>query len=167
MSNGDDWLDGTNWPPTRHNVTNFGCGGYERAVYEISACYDYQDSLHLVYTTCGFDPADPGSFFPWKARLYHWSKKTGIVLIASRIQAGTYPPSHNLLIAKTNVSAPDPAHSPGGDSMYLYCTWTQFDSSDVSADEEMNGDLYGCGSSDGGQTWGQPWNLTNTQTASA
>jgi hypothetical protein len=166
MNNGDDWLDGTNWPPSRYDITDYGCGGYERAAFDISACYDYQDSLHVVYTTAGFDPEQLGYFFPGKTRLYHWSKKTGTVLIASKIQEGTSLPYYSLLIGKTNISALDPAYNPRGDSVYLYCVWTQFDSSDMSADEhpEMNGDLFGCGSSDGGQTWGQPWNLTNTQT---
>jgi len=164
MNNGDDWIDGTNWPPGRHDITDFGCDGDERAHFGLSLCYDYQDSLHIVYVTCGFDPEDLGYYFPWKTRFYHWSKKTGTVMIAGKIQEEANPPAYNLNIAKISISAANPVHSPKGDSTYLYCTFTQFDSSDVSADEEGNGDLFGCGSSDGGQTWGQPWNLTNTQT---
>ncbi|UCB53445.1 MAG: dockerin type I repeat-containing protein [Candidatus Zixiibacteriota bacterium] len=162
--NGDGWVDGNDWPPTIHNITNFGTTGYERGFHDISLCYDYQDSLHITYVTCGFLPENPGFYQPGVARLYHWSKKTGTVLIASKIQPGAYPPAHNLNIGKMSISALDPVHYPKDDWAYLYCTWTQFDSSDVSPHEDGNGDLFGCGSSDGGQTWGQPWNLTNTQT---
>ncbi|MGB2770461.1 MAG: hypothetical protein WBC88_12110, partial [Candidatus Zixiibacteriota bacterium] len=75
MSNGDDWVDGTNWPPLIHNITNFGCTGSERVKFDLSACYDYEDSLHIVYVTCGFNPDQPGYYQPGVARLYHWCKQ--------------------------------------------------------------------------------------------
>ncbi|MGB3092714.1 MAG: hypothetical protein WBC42_05835, partial [Candidatus Zixiibacteriota bacterium] len=166
IDNGDGWIDGTNWPPTVHKITNFGTTGFERASHDLSACYDYEDSLHVVYVTCGFDPANPGFYQPGMALLYHWSKKTGISIIASKIQEGANPGSHNVNIAKPSISAKDPVYHPGGDSIYLFCVWTQVDSSDQNAaGGQGNGDLFGSGSFDGGNTWANIYNLTGTHTS--
>lgn len=162
VNNGDDWVSGVNWPPSSYNVTNFGCTGDERGFHDVSACYDYEDSLHIAYLTCGFDPANPGYYYPGQARLYHWSKTSGIGMITSAIWGGTEPGAHNCNIAKMSVSAIDPFYHP--DSVYLYCIWTQFDAADNSANGYTNGDIYGAGSADGGTTWGPAYNLTNTKT---
>ncbi|MGB2989177.1 MAG: hypothetical protein WBC98_04395, partial [Candidatus Zixiibacteriota bacterium] len=100
MDNGDGWIDGTDWPPTVHKITNFGATGTERAFHDLSACYDYEDSLHIVYVTCGFEPTSPGSYYPGIARLYHWSKENGVSMVASKIQEGANPSAHNLNLSK-------------------------------------------------------------------
>jgi hypothetical protein len=162
MNNGDDWIAGTPWPPPEYNITNFGIFGNERGLYDLSACYDFQDSLHIVYTTTGFDPTTPHDYQPGVARLYHWSKKTGIGLITSAIWEGTEPGALNCNIAKMSISPMDPIYHQ--DSVYLYCIWTQFDTTDNAANGYTNGDIYGAGSSDGGNKWGFAFNLTNTKT---
>jgi len=165
MDNGDGWIEGYDWPPAVHKITNFGTSGFQRAFHDLSACYDYQDSLHIVYVTCGFDPANPGFYQPGMAILYHWSKKTGISIIASKIQEGANPASHNVNISKPSISAKDPIYHPGGDSVYLFCVWTQVDSSDQNAaGDQGSGDLFGSGSFDGGNTWATIYNLTGTHT---
>ena len=165
MDNGDGWLDGTDWPPAIHNLTNFGTTGTERGYHDLSACYDYEDSLHISYLTCGFDPANPGYFQPGVARIYHWSKENGISMIASKIQEGANPSAHNANISKMSISPKDPIYHPGGDSSYLFCIWTGIDSSDQNAaGDQANQDLYGSGSFDGGNTWGKVLNLTGTHT---
>jgi hypothetical protein len=167
MTNGDDWIDGANWPPSPTNLTNYGCGYPEeyRAYHDLSACYDYNDSLHIVWCTVGFPM--PEYFQPGMARLWHWSKAAGIVMITSAVWPGTDPGVHNANIAKMSISPQHPVFHGGGDSVFLYCTWTQFDTStpdDISWAGYTNGEIYGCGSSDGGLTWDFPWNLTNTRT---
>ena len=165
MDNGDGWLDGTDWPPTIHNLTNFGTTGNERGYHDLSACYDYEDSLHITYVTCGFDPASPGYYQPEVARIYHWSKEYGISMIASKIQAGSNPSAHNLSISKMSISPKDPIYHPGGDSTYMFCIWTGVDSADQNAaGDQGNQDLYGSGSFDGGNTWGKVLNITGTHT---
>lgn len=163
MNNGDDWVDGTNWPPVKHNVTDFGYSGNDRPC-DLSACYDYQDSLHIIYSTYGFDPQEPGYILSDVSRLYHWSKKSGITRIASAVWEDTDPGSYSPNIAKVSISAQDPVNLSRDDSVYLYCVWSQFDTADNAANGYTNGDLYGCGSLDGGAAWGQPFNLTNTRT---
>ena len=165
MNNGDDFIDGTQWPPTIHKITDFGCTGTERCFHDVSVCYDYEDSLHMVYLTSGFDPANPGYYQPGIARIYHWSKKSGVGMIHSNLQGtGGDAGAHNCYLAKMSISAKDPIYHPGGDSVYLFTIWTGFDSSDNAANTFSNGDLYGSGSFDGGNTWGGIFNLTNTQT---
>jgi hypothetical protein len=164
MDNGEEWISGSQWPPTIRNITNFGCTGTKRCYNDLSACYDYNDSLHIVFATCGFDPEQPGYYQPGVANLYHWSKKSGIDLFHSKWQGGVDPGAHNCILAKPSVSAQDPIYHPDGDSVFLYCIWTEFDSSDNSASNLSNGDIFGTGSWDGGQTWFRSCNLTNTQT---
>jgi hypothetical protein len=164
MDNGDAWIDGTDWPPTTHRLTNFGTTGSERAYHDMSACYDYEDSLHIVYVTAGFDPTNPGYYQPGVARLYHWSKENGTSIIGSRIQEGANPASHNVNLSKPSISPKDPIYHPG-DSTYLFCIWTAVDTSDQNAaGDQGNQDLYGSGSFDGGNTWGKVLNLTGTHT---
>ena len=162
--NGDGWISGgANWPPTINRITNYA-GDNERAYHDLSACYDYDDNLHIVWVTAGFYPPKPCYYEPGVARLYHWSEENGISLITSAIYEGADAGAHNLNIAKMSVSAKDPIYHPGGDSTYLYCVWTQFKNDDVAENGYANGDLYGSGSLDGGNTWGKELNLTGTQT---
>jgi len=163
MHNGDDWIAGNPWPPPEYNITHFGLTGYERGYNDLNACYDYQDSLHIVYVTCGFDPSQPGYYMPGVARLYHWSKKDGVSPITSAIWEAA-PGSHNANIAKMSISAQDPIYHLKGDTTYLFTIWTQFDSADLSANGYTNGEIYVSGSFNGGATWGHEFNLTNTRT---
>jgi hypothetical protein len=167
MNNGDDWVDGSNYPPPEYNVTNYGCGypEDERGYCDLSACYDYNDSLHIVWSTVGF--VEPSYIQPGVSKLRHWSKEHGSRLITSAIWAGTDAGARNANIAKMSISAQDPVFHPGGDSVFLYTIWTQFDSTsppDQSDAQYTNGEIYGCASFDGGATWGPSFNLTNTNT---
>ena len=163
MNNGNDWIAGAPWPPPEYHITNFGTTGNERAYNDVNACYDFQDSLHIVYVTGGFDPAQPGYWQPQNARMYHWSRKSGVSMITQAVWPAESG-GHNANIAKMSISAKNPVYHPGGDSVYLFTLWTQFDSADLSLDQYTNGELYSCGSFDGGATWGKAYNLTNTPT---
>jgi hypothetical protein len=73
--------------------------------------------------------------------------------------------AHNINLSKPSISPKDPIYHPGGDSTYLFCIWTQVDSSDQNATGDFgNQDLFGSGSFDGGNTWGKVLNLTGTHT---
>ncbi len=162
--NGEDWLDGTQWPPIKHNVTNYLTEATERAYADVAACYDYNDSLHIVWNAAWFDSAK--GFTSYDANLYHWSKETGITMIADAYWGGTWPNKWCRNIAKMNISAQDPAYHSGGDpdSVYLFCIWVQSDSGDNSLGQWSNGDIYAAVSNDGGATWTPRYNLTNTKT---
>jgi hypothetical protein len=179
MDNGDDWIDGSNWPPASWNITNYGTVGSERAYVDVAACYDFEDSLHVVWNAHYFDPEEQTLFTI--ANLYHWSKEAGISLIASGypdvltplgkgnnphylegFRGDTNPGIWNGTVCKPSIAAMDPVYHP--DSVYLYCIWTQFDPGDTSTGGFGNGDIYGAGSSCGGKFWDGSFNLTNTKT---
>jgi hypothetical protein len=166
-NNGNEWFPqyGGTWPPTLangmlHNITNYQTTDMERAYWDVSACYDYNDSLHIVWNTHWYDSAN--GLFSYDANLYHWSKASGISRITSGYWGGTTPGQYNLNIAKMSISALDPIYHP--DSVYLYCIWTQFDPGDTSTSGFSNGDICGSVSVNGGASWGYAYNLTNTKT---
>ena len=164
MNLGNDWIDGTVWPAPEFNITHYGLANGERGYSDLSACYDYKDSLHIIWSAPKFDAVD--GYTLGITKLYHWSKKSGTSIVAQSNQEAPYTISgaHNAFIAKMSISASDPIWHPTGDSVYLWAIWTQFDSSDLSSNEFGNGDLKGSGSNDGGATWGGKYNLTNTHT---
>jgi hypothetical protein len=168
-SNGIKWFPqyGGQWPPTianglLHNITNYAPLDAERAYTDLAACYDYNDNLHVVWSASQYDSV-AGLAYVY-ANLYHWSQATGISLVAPGYWGGTAPGGWNRNISKMSISAKDPIYHGGGDSVYLFCTWTQFDSGDVSTGGYSNGDIYAAASKDSGHTWTPGFNLTNTKT---
>jgi hypothetical protein len=161
-NNGDDWLDGTQWPPVKHNVTNYATGSTERAYTDLAACYDYGDTLHIAWTGCFFDSV-AGTYNSVKSNLYHWSIGSGKVLVAPGQWEETNPGAWNRSLSKMSISVKDPVYHPG-EPPYVFLTWTQFNPGDTSLGGYGNGDIYGAVSNDGGRTWTPGYNLTNTQT---
>ncbi|MGB8657681.1 MAG: hypothetical protein WCE90_07840, partial [Candidatus Zixiibacteriota bacterium] len=176
---GDEWIAGTY---VKHNITNYKLADTERAFSDLSACYDYKDSLHIVWSARYFDLAHPGQMFPI-AKLYHWAKQFGVSLIASGYvedlphsgksmapscspapcpRPDTKPGNWNATVCKPSIAAVNPIYHP--DSTYLYCIWTQFNPGDTSIGGYGNGEIYGAASFNGGDCWGDRYNLTNTPT---
>jgi hypothetical protein len=170
-SNGTDWINGFNWPPTKINVTNYPAGNGRRAYTDVAACYDYNDNLHIVWNAHDYDTV--AGTVTLGANLYHWSDTDPgvLTLIAAGPDGSTgdiAPGGWNKSISKMSVSAKDPIYHPGGDpddSVYLFCTWTQFNDGDVSLGGWSNGDVYAAVSNDGGAMWAPGLNLTNTPSA--
>ncbi len=162
MDNGNEWFASGFTAPV--NVTNYATGFTERAYTDVAACYDYNDSLHIVWTGVWHDSA--AGLSGNDATLYHWSNATGISVIAPGYWEGTTPGTWNANICKMSVSAKDPIYHPGGDpdSVFLFATWTQFNPGDNSAADQTNGDIYAAVSNNGGFSWAPGFNLTNTQT---
>ncbi len=164
MNNGDDWLSGT--PFVFYNCTNYpaeGTGTVERAFIDLGACYDYEDSLHIAYITTYVDIPAGGSYYPAEAWAYHWSKKTGSSTIQHWDALENIHHQNEPCISKISISAKDPIYHPD-EGVYLFSTWTQVDTADVSAAGFGNRDVFACASTDGGNSWAKVWNLTNTQT---
>jgi hypothetical protein len=160
---GDEWV--TAPPPTPINITNFASNpnSTERVYNDVSACYDYNDSLHIIYVTVEVVLDGTGGYYPQRARLYHWSKKTGTDIISTAIWGGLTQGAFCANIAKVAVAAKDPIYHP--DSTYLIATWSQFNQNDLNAAGTLtNSELYGSVSRDGGEFWGQAIDLTGTHT---
>jgi len=170
-NNGDDWLDLTQWPPIKYNVTNYDPLWPERAWTDVAACYDYNDNLHIVWNSCHHDSATGDR--TEDANLMHWTDTDPLGFDNATLVAPGYwddgtvnPGTWNRILSKMSVAAMDPIYYPGGypDSVYLFCTWTQFNLGDNSLSGMTNGDIYATVSPDGGFTWAPGYNLTNTQT---
>ncbi len=162
-NNGEDWLDWGQWPPIKHNITRYPTTAVERAYTDVAACYDYSDSLHIVWIGCYYD-STTGEITN-DAILYHWSETaiTSIIALGYWDDGTVNPGAWNRNICKMSVSAKDPVYHPD-DPPFLFCTWTQFNRGDNAQNGFTNGDIYASVSNDGGRTWSRGFNLTNTHT---
>ncbi len=147
------------------NVTNYQPGDPVRASGVLSAVYDEEDSLHIVWVAPLYNAGATAS----ECIIYHWSKATGIDQVAD----GTYAFDDDFLHARSssfNLMDPHIAVHDGTADItrknYLYVTFNQFgpDTSDHSVDGITNGEIYINSSTNGGNTWGAPINITNSAT---
>ncbi len=159
-NNGNDWITAGDMG-TPVQVTDYEADGYiNRAYPDIAAVYDYNDNLHIIWTTFKSDYVNDVTLWHWNSALPGIRKVTS--LNAGAIESGSY----NLCIAKPTIGV----EYMEGDSAYnyLYVVYTRFWYSDISAGGYANGDLRLMASSNGGLTWRGPQeslaslNLTNT-----
>lgn len=164
---GRDWVNGfgNDVRDTVVNVTNYQAGDPVRASGDLSAVYDEDDSLHIVWIAPLYSLGATAS----ECYIFHWSKTTGIDQVAD----GTFNiPDVNLptSVSNTNLRNPHIGVHDGTGSLYrknyLYVTWSQFGphTSDHSNNGFLNGEIYVNASTNRGQTWGYPINITNSQT---
>ena len=169
MVNGGDWIQGTNWPPTPVNCTNYPCENLEseevRAHIDLNACYDYEDSLHVIYVALYVPIGQPGSYYASPAWAYHWSKKTGNKMIVNHSVPLNIHSQNEAAVSKVSIAAKDPIYHPE-EGQYMFATWSAIpDSADKNdTGDAGNYDIFGCGSTDGGWSWGVIYNLTQTAT---
>jgi len=162
---GRDWVNGfnNNTRDTAVNVTKYSAGSPIRATGVLSAVYDDDDSLHIVWIAPLYNSGDVAS----ECYIYHWSKSTGIDQVAD----GTYNFNDNYLTepARTfNLNHPAIGVHDGTADLsrkgYLYVTWNQNGpgTADLSSKNQVNGEVWINASTNGGNTWGNPINLTSS-----
>jgi PKD repeat protein len=153
---GQEWIDGGSFQGIeKHNITNYTVDDTIRAHVDLSAIYDYDDNLHILWTTPGYWESQ-GLLTLNACFLWHWSQATGLTLVADGWRPSN-PGGWNLTISKMSIGV-----SPT--TNYLYAAWTQFDNQDTAANGYSNGEIYASASKDGGLTWDVPRNLTNSRT---
>src|SRR4030066_608925 len=164
---GRDWVNGfnNNSRETAVNVTKYAPGSPVRATGVLSGVYDEADSLHIVWIAPLYNSGDVAS----ECYIYHWSKATGIDQVAD----GTYNFDDTYLTNPSrtyNLNDPFIGVHDGTANLsrkgYLYVTYNQYGpgTTDASAGKQANGEIYINASTNGGNTWGNPINLTNSQT---
>ncbi|MCP4633093.1 MAG: T9SS type A sorting domain-containing protein [candidate division Zixibacteria bacterium] len=134
------------------NITNYQSNDTIRSYGDIDALYDFDGNLHIIWNTPGYWVGN-GETTTDACFLWHWSENTGINLVAN----GWWPSIPGIWsrsIAKMSIGVDIDNN--------LFALWTQFNNQDVSADGFSNGDLYYNYSSDGGITWSESVNITNT-----
>ena len=149
-------LDGVTWNFDGGivNVTNYQMMDTLRAYCDCDAVYDYNDNLHLLWNTPYYDEVN-GVITIAECLLWHWSEATGITMIANGWWESS-PGASNRSISKMSLGIDEDNR--------LFALWTQFTEDDTSAAGWSNGELYMNYSTDGGATWSEPENITNSPT---
>jgi hypothetical protein len=139
------------------NVTNYLDDDDSLWAYtDLDVIIDYNDYIHLLWN-CQW-VTDEGIYY--RTFLHHWSEETEeITEVTAKpdslwlsIEGGWNRP-----ISKMNMGVQEGTN-------YLYATWVQFDTSDVSAGGFGNGDIFASVSVDGGASWDEPINITDSPT---
>jgi hypothetical protein len=150
------------------NITHYSPVDSVRACAGLSAVFDLNDKLHIVWE--GRHVVN-GQYLD-ESKIFHWDEISNTISVVSGLnplfpgnwwgrRLGAVPAYEpQLVLDKTNG--------------WLFCLWHgQTDTTDYSSIGNSNGDLYGAYSNDGGLTWNSYGsangyiNLTNTHTPGA
>ncbi|MCP4632613.1 MAG: T9SS type A sorting domain-containing protein, partial [candidate division Zixibacteria bacterium] len=148
-----DSENGVDWDfDNKINITNYQWEDTIRATGGLDAVYDNYGDLHVIWVVAGYW-ADEGVITVDRSLLYHWSESSGITRV-HRAWHPSFPGAWNRSCSKPSI---------GVDALNnLYVIWTHFDTLDVSAGGYSNGDIHMSSSTDNGETWSNPYNLTNS-----
>ncbi|MFH1892995.1 MAG: dockerin type I repeat-containing protein [Candidatus Zixiibacteriota bacterium] len=144
-----------------------------QAYTDLSAMYDSDGKFHVVWATALRDVAGTNPCSPdYQSRIWHWDDGPGgcisIVYDGSRPSIALDPGAWNLSACKMNIS-----ECIDGGTSRMYVSFTRFGAFtsangdtnfDNSAGNYANGDIFVTGSIDGGLTYGEAVNLTNSPT---
>ncbi|MCP4633652.1 MAG: T9SS type A sorting domain-containing protein [candidate division Zixibacteria bacterium] len=147
--------DGTTWDYDSYvNVTNYEYDDTIRAYTDLDAVYDMDGNLHILWNAPGYF-AEDGTITVDACFMYHWSEATGITMVYNAWHP-SFPGAWNRSASKMSLaicgSAPE----------VVYALWTHFDDMDVSGGGWSNGELYLASSTDYGETWSEPINVTDS-----
>jgi len=154
--------DGLTWDfnNDRVNVTNYYNDNDSLLAYtDLDVIIDYDDYVHAVWTAQWV--TEEGVYF--RTYLFHYSEETGNITEILHHPDSLWwsiAGSWNRPICKMNLGVYDIVGGADG----IFVTWTQFDTLDVSVQGYGNGELYMSYSIDGGSSWSEPENLTNSPT---
>jgi len=150
LNAGEQWYDVF----YHESADGIACNDSLSASFDIDAVYDYNDNLHIIYSSA---PAYDNSLWLLSNQARHWSDLTGHSVIATGPDSGCYQINYCLCVAKVNIGV-DPSNGN------LFAVWSEMNTDDVSLGGFSNGELYAAGSDDGGATWYPKVNLTNSPT---
>jgi hypothetical protein len=124
---------------------------------DLDAVYDYNDNLHIVWNAHWTS----GGYYYYLSWLYHYSTASGI--ITQIIKSDSLWPSQGCATGAWNWHFCKMSLGVSAENK-LVVTYTDFDTSDCSLAGYANGDIYAHYSGDGGDSWTDRVNLTNSQT---
>jgi len=169
-TSGVGWLTGTELGDSyRHFATTFADPDGPQAWTEVSAAYDHDATLHLIF------PVQTIAGQTRRTVLYHWSNVRGTLRRAAEAyynDPGGW--SRWLNLSQISLGVGDGATLCRGgvqsNEDYLYAVYTKLggetpeEQDDRSTLGYSNGELYLAVSFDRGDNWSVPVNLTNTRT---
>ena len=150
------------------NITNYQSGDSMRAYCNVSCIFDQNDNLHIVWTARRIFQAG----YYDASKIMHWGEVHNQISLVSQstgiFEGGwwgwTSPNGYGCWRLPADEPLMTVDHSTGD----LYTLWCgQDDTSDISLGGYPNGDIYGARSTDGGVTWSNWRNITNTHTPGA
>lgn len=154
--NGTTW----DWRYGKTNVTNYGTDSDSLWSYtDLDVIIDYDDYVHLIWNAQWV--TDEGIYY--RTFLFHYSEATdqiNTIAIHPDSLWTSISGAWNRPMCKMNLGV----YPLDGQSDGIFATWTQFDTSDVSAGGFGNGELYMTYTIDNGANWATPVNITNSAT---
>jgi hypothetical protein len=153
-TSGTDW----DWRYGKHNVTNYLTDNDSLWAYtDMDVIIDYNDNINLIWNAQWV--TDESIYF--KTFLFFYNEEANeIVEITHKPESlwvADIEGAWNRTICKMNLGVHESSEA-------IFATWTQFDTSDVSAGGFANGDLFMSYTVNNGYTWTTPVNMTNSQT---
>jgi len=153
------------------NVTDYQPADTVRAYTDVNAIFDANDNLHIVWSG---RKVDAGGYYV-ASKIFHWDEVSGNITVVNS-PSTYYTEPGGWWIATASSPQPGgwrlPADQPQlvvdlADNT-LYCLWHGNDDyNDGSAAGFFNGEFFGSVSFDGGATWSNYVNLTNTRSPGA
>ena len=144
----------------RVNITDYGDDPDSLwAGWDIDVIFDYDDYFHIVWTEI-YVTSEGGSLF--HTDIKHYSEETGEITTAvfSHVDSTWYDicGTWNKPVCKMNLGVYQ------GPPEAIFLTYTRFDTTDISAGGYGNGEIYMTYSENGGSSWTDPIDLTNSHT---
>jgi hypothetical protein len=165
--------DGITWDnfAGKTNITNYHLNNDSLYAFtEVSAVYDYNDDLHIVWNAQYVSgPVNSigngnGAFYLSRAHLYHWDRNSNLISSFASFDS-TWPNEGceiggwNFVFCKFSVAVDN------FPSNRVFVAYTSWDSSDCSISGYANGDIYLQYSTDNGVTWNpNKINMTDSRT---
>jgi len=142
----------------------FYLGDTLRPYHHVDACYDADDNLHVVFSAALLvENPDRNSAQGWTAYddrknlVWHWDRESGEL---SLIADAWYAADGNQGAWRMNISFPSVGVAEDG---ALYAVGTVYPPQGATAANGLiNGEIYATVSLDGGRTWAEATNLTDT-----
>jgi hypothetical protein len=150
-----------------------------RCYAEVDVFFDFQDNLHLIFNVEKFNHF-AGTISKGNSFIYHWSEEyDSLSMVANGwFDNGIYEPgAWNKYLTRPSASV-DPAtgdiyciyqryFQPVGPSAVYPYPYLEGDTTDFSAAGFPNGDIWMTKSTDGGYSWAEGINITDTHTPNA
>jgi hypothetical protein len=158
-----DGITWNNFTP-KVNVTNYHRNNDSLYAWsEVSALYDFNDNLHIVWPgiyVAGAPNSSP-SFYYGRSHVYHWDATSNSIHYFADFDstwpsAGCDMASGGFVHARVSVAIDSLNH--------LFVAYTSWDTSDCSLTGFANGDIYLQSSYDNGVTWSPKVNMTSSPT---
>lgn len=150
--NGTTW----DWRYGRHNITDYAHDNDSLWAYtDLDVIFDYNDFIHVIWNAQWV--TDAGIYY--RTFLLHYDEETDQIDTIAAMPDSLWSDisgNWNRPICKMNLGVQQLGN-------VICATWTQFDTSDVSAGGYGNGDLY-MSFNENDTIWHDPENMTNSRT---